>query len=140
MPDLGTAKRVAAEMGYPVIIKATAGGGGRGMRVIRSEAELANAYTEARGEALKAFGDDTVFLEKFIDMLFNMNIINKLTIEMKPKNNTNEFLTFCMDNSGVIHGPALPSQPPPLVRLISNPSRFASRQAYPINSIQSGPA
>lgn len=57
----------AAKIGYPVILKAAAGGGGRGMRVCRSETELRKNYTEARKEALNAFGDDTVFLEKFIE-------------------------------------------------------------------------
>ncbi len=57
----------ADRMGYPLMLKAVAGGGGRGMRVIRSEDELGTAYSEARGEAAKAFGDDTVFLEKFIE-------------------------------------------------------------------------
>ena len=54
-------------IGFPLIIKAAAGGGGRGMRVVRSEKELSIAYREARGEAKTAFGDDTVFLEKFIE-------------------------------------------------------------------------
>jgi len=57
----------ANRIGYPLMLKAVAGGGGRGMRVVRSEDELDTAYSEARGEAAKAFGNDTVFLEKFID-------------------------------------------------------------------------
>lgn len=57
----------AVQIGYPVILKAAAGGGGRGMRVCRSETELRRNYHEARKEALNAFGDDTVFLEKFIE-------------------------------------------------------------------------
>jgi len=61
------ARAEAARIGYPVILKATAGGGGRGMRVIRSEGELTKAFAEARAEAGKAFGNDTVFLEKFIE-------------------------------------------------------------------------
>jgi pyruvate carboxylase len=61
------ARREANRIGYPVMIKAAAGGGGRGMRVIRSEAAVEAAYQEARSEAGKAFGDDTVFLEKFIE-------------------------------------------------------------------------
>ncbi|MEJ2003682.1 MAG: pyruvate carboxylase, partial [Cyclobacteriaceae bacterium] len=62
-----TAEKEADHIGYPVVVKAASGGGGRGMRVVRKKSELAKAYEEARGEALKAFGDDTVFLEKFID-------------------------------------------------------------------------
>jgi len=61
------ARSEAARIGYPVMLKATAGGGGRGMRVIRSEGELKTAYVDARSEAAKAFGNDTVFLEKFIE-------------------------------------------------------------------------
>ena len=65
--SVDVARAEAARIGYPLMLKATAGGGGRGMRVIRSEDELETAYAEARGEAAKAFGDDTVFLEKFIE-------------------------------------------------------------------------
>ncbi len=57
----------AERIGFPVMLKAAAGGGGRGMRVIRDAKSLKNAYAEARAEASKAFGDDTVFLEKFIE-------------------------------------------------------------------------
>ncbi len=57
----------ATQIGYPVIFKAAAGGGGRGMRVCRSQDDLLNNYREARKEAGTAFGDDTVFLEKFIE-------------------------------------------------------------------------
>ena len=65
--DVEIARSEAARIGYPVMLKATAGGGGRGMRVIRSEGELKTAYADARSEAAKAFGNDTVFLEKFIE-------------------------------------------------------------------------
>lgn len=54
-------------IGYPVMLKAASGGGGRGMRVIRTTDELKKAYPEAQREALNAFGDDTVFLEKFVE-------------------------------------------------------------------------
>src|SRR5688572_28538089 len=57
----------ANRIGFPVMIKAAAGGGGRGMRVVRKAEELEKSYMEARREAGNAFGDDTVFLEKFID-------------------------------------------------------------------------
>ena len=59
--------RLARDIGYPVIIKAAAGGGGRGMRVVNSEAALANAVLMTRGEAMAAFGDDTVYMEKYLD-------------------------------------------------------------------------
>ncbi|TAF65696.1 MAG: pyruvate carboxylase [Cytophagales bacterium] len=57
----------AQRIGYPIIVKAAAGGGGRGMRVVTNAQELSNAYQEAKNEALKAFNDDTIFLEKYID-------------------------------------------------------------------------
>ena len=57
----------AARIGYPLMLKAAAGGGGRGMRVVRNEEDLQKAFREARSEAKTAFGDDTVFLEKFVD-------------------------------------------------------------------------
>jgi propionyl-CoA carboxylase alpha chain len=58
---------VAAEIGWPVLVKASAGGGGRGMRIVRSPAELAEAVAGARREAASAFGDDTVFVERFVE-------------------------------------------------------------------------
>ncbi|MCJ2064086.1 acetyl-CoA carboxylase biotin carboxylase subunit [Methylobacterium sp. J-088] len=65
--DIDTAKRVAAEIGYPVLVKAAAGGGGRGMKVARSEAELEQAIGMAKSEAKAAFGDDAVYLEKYLE-------------------------------------------------------------------------
>jgi acetyl-CoA carboxylase, biotin carboxylase subunit len=59
--------KVARSIGYPVLIKASGGGGGRGMRVVHSEATFLNAITVTRGEALAAFGNETVYLEKFLD-------------------------------------------------------------------------
>ncbi|HEX5554155.1 MAG TPA: pyruvate carboxylase [Chitinophagaceae bacterium] len=59
-------KAEANRIGYPVILKAAAGGGGRGMRVVQDEAMLDKAFSEARNEARKSFGDDTIFIEKFI--------------------------------------------------------------------------
>ncbi|CAN2535865.1 Biotin+carboxylase [Methylocapsa aurea] len=59
--------KVAAAIGYPVLVKAASGGGGRGMKVARSEAELHSALATARAEAKAAFGDDTVYLEKYLD-------------------------------------------------------------------------
>ena len=60
------AERAAERIGYPVMLKACAGGGGRGIRLIRSEEELADAYHQASGEALNAFGDGSMYLEKYI--------------------------------------------------------------------------
>jgi acetyl-CoA carboxylase biotin carboxylase subunit len=64
--DLDAARQFAARVGYPVILKAAAGGGGKGMRIVREERELAEAYRLARAEAGASFGDDTVFLERFV--------------------------------------------------------------------------
>ena len=61
------ALKEAAIIGYPVMLKAASGGGGRGMRVIRKATELKGAFNESKREALNAFGDDTVFLEKFVE-------------------------------------------------------------------------
>jgi acetyl-CoA carboxylase biotin carboxylase subunit len=59
--------KLARDIGYPVIIKAAAGGGGRGMRVVHSEAALFNAVSITRAEALSAFGSDQVYMEKFLE-------------------------------------------------------------------------
>ncbi|RMD80561.1 MAG: acetyl-CoA carboxylase biotin carboxylase subunit [Gammaproteobacteria bacterium] len=59
--------RLAREIGYPVLIKAAAGGGGRGMRVVHSEANLLNAVSLTRTEAAAAFGDGTVYMEKYLE-------------------------------------------------------------------------
>ncbi len=66
VPDVATARKVAADMGYPVIIKATAGGGGRGMKVAATEADLEMAFSTARSEAKAAFGNDEVYMEKYL--------------------------------------------------------------------------
>jgi acetyl-CoA carboxylase biotin carboxylase subunit len=59
--------KMAREIGYPVIIKASGGGGGKGMRVVRSEAALVNAITMTRSEAAAAFGNDAVYMEKYLE-------------------------------------------------------------------------
>lgn len=64
---LDTALAEAQRIGYPLIIKAAAGGGGRGMRVVRNAADLQRTFNEAQSEALNAFGDATIFLEKYIE-------------------------------------------------------------------------
>ena len=61
------AKRSAAEIGYPVILKATAGGGGKGMRVVWSEAEIEKAYETAKAEAAASFKNDGIYMEKFVE-------------------------------------------------------------------------
>lgn len=64
--DIVTAKRIANEIGYPVLIKASAGGGGKGMRVVKNEAELESQMKLAASEALSSFGDAAVFIEKYV--------------------------------------------------------------------------
>lgn len=67
LTDVSIAIEEAKRIGYPIMLKAASGGGGRGMRVIRTQEELEKAFPEARRESLNAFGDDTVFLEKFVE-------------------------------------------------------------------------
>ncbi len=67
VPDLATARRVAEQLGYPVLIKAAAGGGGRGMKVATHPSELEEAWQVARTEARTAFGNDAVYVEKYLD-------------------------------------------------------------------------
>ena len=64
--DIQEAKEAAAKIGYPVMVKASAGGGGKGMRVIEDEAHLEDGMNAAMNEARNAFGDDRVFIEKFV--------------------------------------------------------------------------
>jgi acetyl-CoA carboxylase biotin carboxylase subunit len=66
VPTLADAKRVGEEIGYPVIIKATAGGGGRGMKVAQTAADMEKAFHSARAEAKAAFGNDEVYIEKYL--------------------------------------------------------------------------
>ena len=61
------AKEVAKRLGYPVMVKASAGGGGKGIRIVRSEDELEDAYESAKSETKAAFGDDTMYMEKVIE-------------------------------------------------------------------------
>jgi acetyl-CoA carboxylase biotin carboxylase subunit len=66
LQDLEEATRFAAEVGYPVILKASAGGGGRGMRIVNAQEDLASQFPAAREEAERAFGDGSVYLEKYL--------------------------------------------------------------------------
>ncbi len=66
VPDLAAAKKLGEEMGYPVIIKATAGGGGRGMKVAQTAADMESAFMTARAEGKAAFGNDEVYIEKYL--------------------------------------------------------------------------
>ena len=67
LTDAAAAREIAAQYGYPVLLKAAAGGGGKGMRVVREEKELESSLDAARREARNAFGDDAVYVEKYIE-------------------------------------------------------------------------
>ncbi len=67
LQSLDEAKGLANEMGYPVILKATAGGGGKGMRIVWEEADMERAYNTARAEAAAAFKNDGIYMEKFVE-------------------------------------------------------------------------
>jgi acetyl-CoA carboxylase biotin carboxylase subunit len=72
--DAEKARRIAAAIGYPVLLKATAGGGGRGMRIVRSDAEVEAAFKSATAEAEAAFGHPTLYVEKFIERARHIEI------------------------------------------------------------------
>jgi len=67
LADAIAARRAASEVGYPVLLKAAAGGGGKGMRIVRSEAEIEAAFVAAGNEARASFGDDAVYIEKYLE-------------------------------------------------------------------------
>jgi acetyl-CoA carboxylase biotin carboxylase subunit len=67
IPQVEAARSVADEIGYPVLLKAVAGGGGKGMRVVAGAHELASAWRDAASEALNAFGDDRIYIEKYLN-------------------------------------------------------------------------
>ena len=68
VPTIAEARKVADKMGYPVIVKATAGGGGRGMKLAKTAGELEMAFTTARSESKAAFGNDEVYIEKYLTL------------------------------------------------------------------------
>ncbi len=65
--DASQAHEVAARLGYPVIVKASAGGGGKGIRIVRAKEDLEEAFESARSETIKAFGDDKMYMEKLVE-------------------------------------------------------------------------
>jgi len=67
LQGLDEAKRIASDMTYPIILKATAGGGGKGMRIVWQEAEMERAYNTAKAEAAAAFKNDGIYMEKFVE-------------------------------------------------------------------------
>src|SRR5690606_19595106 len=67
LESIEEAREVAAKMGYPIILKATAGGGGKGMRVVWKEEELEKAFSTAKQEAAASFKNDGIYMEKFVE-------------------------------------------------------------------------
>ena len=67
VPDIAAAKAIGEEFGYPVIVKATAGGGGRGMKLAKTAGDMESAFQTARSEAKAAFGNDEVYIEKYLE-------------------------------------------------------------------------
>jgi propionyl-CoA carboxylase alpha chain len=67
LPDVDDPARAAAEVGFPLLVKPSAGGGGKGMRIVRAEADLAGAVEASRREAASAFGDDTLLFERYVE-------------------------------------------------------------------------
>lgn len=65
--NLEVAKQVATDLGYPIMLKAANGGGGKGIRIVKKQEDLENAYNMVKNEALKSFNDDEVYIEKFIE-------------------------------------------------------------------------
>ncbi len=66
IPDIATAKKIAKEIGFPIILKAASGGGGRGMKIAQNDEELEKNFDICRSEALAAFGDERVYMEKYL--------------------------------------------------------------------------
>jgi len=67
LQDFSLITNIASEIGYPVLIKASAGGGGKGMRIVNQESDIESSLRMAQSEAKSSFGDDSVFIEKYID-------------------------------------------------------------------------
>ncbi len=74
LANLDEARELARQIGYPVLLKAAAGGGGRGMRIVNDESDIQQAYTTARGEAESAFGKGDLYLEKFLPVARHIEI------------------------------------------------------------------
>src|SRR2546429_9289049 len=68
------AQALARRMGYPILLKAVAGGGGKGMRLVYSDAEFESAFRDASSEAMNSFGDDRIYLEKYLDRPHHVEI------------------------------------------------------------------
>lgn len=74
IPELGQARKIASDIGYPVLLKAVAGGGGKGMRLVAGADEMPSAWRDAASEALNAFGDGRVYMEKYLERARHIEI------------------------------------------------------------------
>ena len=74
LEDLQTAKNFAEEIGYPILIKAAGGGGGKGMRIVKSNTDLGNAMERSKSESAKAFSDDRIYMEKYLEQPHHIEI------------------------------------------------------------------
>ncbi len=74
LEDVAMAKTSAADIGYPVILKARAGGGGKGIRIVRDESEIEDAFNSVKKEAAASFGDDALFLEKYLENVKHVEV------------------------------------------------------------------
>src|SRR5690554_7110828 len=93
--DIDEAKKVAKEVGFPILIKASAGGGGKGMRVVEKEEDFESQMQRAISEATSAFGDGSVFIEKFVrseehtsELQSRPHLVCRLLLEKKNKART----------------------------------------------------
>lgn len=74
LPDAEAAKKAAREIGYPILLKASAGGGGKGIRLVKAEADMTHAFDTASNEARRAFGDGRMYMEKYLDPVKHIEV------------------------------------------------------------------
>ena len=103
-------KKQAKKIGYPVLIKASSGGGGRGMRVIHQEDELINGIHLTKLEAKNAFGDDAVYMEKYLNQPRHIEIQVAETTKVMPFTSLKEIAPFSAGTKKSLknHQPSLP--------------------------------
>src|SRR5690606_155779 len=96
--DLAAVERMAAEIGYPLMLKASWGGGGRGMRTIRRREDLAREVNEGRREAMAAFGKDEVYLEKLIERArhVEVQVLDRKSTRLNSSHVKISYAVFCL--------------------------------------------
>ena len=118
------AAEIADEIGYPVMIKASAGGGGKGMRIAHSRQEVSEGFARARSEAKSSFGDDRVFVEKFI--------VNPRHIEIQVLGDKHGHVIYLGERECSIqrrNQKVIEEAPSPLHRREDAPRRWANRRS-----------